>query len=188
MKFFLGIVGFVVFVGALMFIAWKSSAPPPQPAAPVAAGDAPPIAPAAEENKPGPLPALFVFHDDQTATPIALAGPRKKPALLHLWASWCGPCRAELPELLAFGKNGTVDVIAVSVDDHWPDVVRYFKGKIPSEIVWDKNITLERALGVENIPTTFVLNTKGDVVDRFDGAQNWKNPQLARAVADDLKN
>ncbi|HEY4223497.1 MAG TPA: redoxin family protein [Myxococcota bacterium] len=202
MKAVLGVVAFVVFVGGLMAAAWyasqsqqpKKSARVDAPAAASATIDdngavASPSAEAGPEknDKPVPLPDLVVFKDDKAPAPIELAGARQKPALLHLWASWCGPCRAELPSLLAFGKAHNVDVIAVSVDDHWPDVVRFFAGKIPSEVVWDKNIALERALGTDSIPDTFLVSTKGEVVDSFLGAQPWDSPDLQRGVSAELR-
>ena len=210
MKVFLGVVGFVGFVGALMAAAYFSShgnaaspSTPPSASsatsqrvgaggdvnAPLDAQQDRPQPPADSHNDEAqPLPALFVWKDDAaTASAIALAGARKRPALLHLWASWCGPCRAELPSLLALQKRGDVDVIAVSVDDHYGDVRKYFKGDIPSAVVWDKNITLERALGVENIPTTFLVDKRGNVVDRFDGAQEWNAPEMKKALNDELR-
>lgn len=203
MKVFVGVVGFIGFVGALMAGAWVAARPEPRaaatmttttlpstlpstkpPARPPAA--VPPPAPPVIARQPVPLPPLFVFKDDRAPTAIALAGPRDKPVLLHLWASWCGPCRAELPSLLAFGRQGFVDVLAVTVDDRFDDVRRFFDGKIPAEVVWDKNITLEPTLGVRSIPTTFLVDTQGRVVERFDGMQPWDNPALEKALRDAL--
>ncbi len=200
MKLVLGALGFLAFVAALIFGA-RFAATRDQPA-PRAPANAPPIASAGADGNGGddgddgdapsgaaphrtpPLPALFVFKGDKQ---IALAGPRKKPLLLHLWASWCGPCRAELPGLLAFArKKGDVDVLAVSVDDYWEPVEKFFTGAVPPEVVWDKKITLERALGVDSIPTTFLVDTAGNVVDRFDGAHDWSDPRIEAVLAADL--
>ena len=200
-KWFAGVVGFIVFVGALMAVAYFAARPTAGPHATTTAGATPKATTpsstdtnpaddgqaAQNENKPVPLPALFVYRDDKDPKAIALAGARSKPILLHLWASWCGPCRAELPVLMQFAKTGPADLVAVSVDDHYEDVVKFFHGKVPAEVVWDKTISLERALGVENIPTTFLVDTNGNVIDRFDGAQPWDNAELAKAVADELK-
>jgi thiol-disulfide isomerase/thioredoxin len=212
-KIVAGILGFVAFVALLIGVARFLAAPagvpadarvpaPPVPTsprvAPMATAPAAPAAPAdaraphvndgaeAGDDDANTLPALFVYQDDAHPAPIALAGPRKRPALLHLWASWCGPCRAELPSILKRGKQGDVDVIAVSVDDHFVDVRHYFNDKIPPEVVWDKTITLEKALGTETIPNTFLIDTRGVVVDRFDGAQEWTAPDVERRLRDDL--
>lgn len=202
MKIFAGIVGFVGFVVALMAIARFAAAPSSGSAVAVAptsmskSSSGPASSPASnaggqphgrivDEDRPL-LPPLFVFRDDKTSEPVALAGPRAKPMLLHLWASWCGPCRAELPSLFALGRKGWVDVVAVTVDDRFGDVVRFFGGQLPPEVVWDKTITLERALGVRSIPTTFLVDTSGHVIDRFDGMQPWDDSRLENALREAL--
>ena len=188
MKVAASVVGFVVFVAALMGGAFYVTRPTPR-AAVVAAPrvhepEAEPPPSANEEGPPPPLPALFVFKDGKS---VALAGPRQRPMLLHLWASWCGPCRAELPALLAYGAKGPADVLAVSVDDDFAGVTRFFAGKVPREVLWDKNITLEHALGVDSIPATFLVSTRGDVIDRWDGAHDWSSDVMQRTVDVDLR-
>jgi thiol-disulfide isomerase/thioredoxin len=185
MKAVLLVVGFVVFVAALIVGARFLDAP-----APVAPGAVPvkrESAPhgrtprAGQQNQQNPaLPALFVQKNNVDATPIALAGARDKPMLLHIWASWCGPCVQELPGLLELGRKGRYTVMAVSVDDRWPDVVRFFGGtdRIPPEITWDPKVTLEPTLGVRSLPATFLVDSKGIVVARYDGAHDWSDAAL----------
>lgn len=168
-----GVLVFVAFVAALMFgaraLAPNESISSTSKDAPRAQGTGQPP----PQGEAPLLPPLFVVKDATDPTPIALAGPRKKPMLLHLWASWCGPCVAELPSLLALGRRGAFDVVAVSVDDRWPDVVRFFEGRIPAEVVWDPKVTLEPTLGVRSLPTTFLVDTAGRVRTRLNGAQDW---------------
>lgn len=198
MKAFLGVVGFVAFVAALMVVA-RSLAPDARktaakPAAPVVAPppverEEPVVDDRAEDGPgdgPAPLlPDLDVVKDGKV---LKLAGKRPRPLLLHLWATWCGPCRAELPSILAFGQKGLAEVLAVSVDDEWPSVTSYFQGKIPPEVAWDQKIALERALGVQNIPTTFLVDTDGRVLQRWTGAQEWDDPVMLREVTTVLVN
>jgi len=126
-----------------------------------------------------PLPSLVVFRNGQ---PLQLAGARPKPALLHLWATWCGPCRDELPVILDYGRSGEVEVIALSVDDEWPAVMKYFAGTIPPEVAWDSKIVVEPAMGVRSLPTTILLDTAGHVRRTFVGAQDWANPAVRRSI------
>jgi thiol-disulfide isomerase/thioredoxin len=179
---------FVLFVVGLMFGArYVATAPPSASTQSPAAGTR-----ALSARAANALPPLFVYRDDAQPATIALAGPRAKPALLHLWATWCGPCRAELPELLERGRKGDLEVIAVSVDDYYKSVRLAFggppyHGKVPPEIVWDKTISLEKALRVGNIPTTFLVDTDGNVRERFDGAQAWLSPALQSQVTAALR-
>jgi thiol-disulfide isomerase/thioredoxin len=126
------------------------------------------------------LPSLVVVRNGR---PLQLAGPRAKPTLLHLWATWCGPCRDELPALLAYGNSGDVDVVALSVDDEWDAVQRYFGGTMPAVVAWDRDIVVEPAMGVRSLPTTFLIDTAGRVRRSWVGAQPWADPAFRRAVA-----
>lgn len=175
MKAFLLSLAFIVFVGALIFGARYLDAPVDSSHAEVATRR--------DDDKPA-LPPLFVQKSDTDTAPIALAGARAKPMLLHLWASWCGPCVQELPSILELGRKQPFDVAAVSVDDRWPDVVRFFGGKerIPAEISWDPKVTLEPTLGVRSLPTTFLVDMQGRVVARYNGAHDWRDPQLLAAL------
>lgn len=135
--------------------------------------------PSSPSSESTPLPPLTVFR---SGAPLPLYGKRDKPALLHLWATWCGPCREELPLILDYGRAGDVEVIAVSVDDDYRAVQQYFGPKVPPEVAWDKNIVVEKAMGVRSLPTTIVLDTDGNVRGTLTGAQDWRDPGLRAAV------
>lgn len=141
-------------------------------------------APAARAGIGRLLPSLVVL---QRGKPLELAGPRKKPTLLHLWATWCGPCRAELPLILDYGRSGDVELIALSVDDEWPSVQRYFGDAMPDEVAWDAKIVVEPALGVRSLPTTFLIDTDGRLLRQLTGAHDWSDPALRASIQSDLK-
>ncbi len=192
------VVGFAALSVALTALGYAAARVGPPPPANVLAAAArpaaltappPPQAPTSDADRDADrraplLPALFVVQNATAKTQIVLAGPRAKPLLLHLWASWCGPCRAELPALLAF--HGPAEVLAVTVDDRFDDVMAFFGGNIPAQVAWDSTISLERALGVHSIPTTFLIDTAGRVIDRYDGAQAWQQPAMVEAVREAL--
>ncbi len=125
------------------------------------------------------VPSLLVVRNGK---PLQLAGAREKPALLHLWATWCGPCRDELPLVLDYGRSGAVDVIALSVDDEWASVQQYFGAAIPPEVAWDQRIVVERALNVESLPTTFLIDSAGRVRGSWVGAKDWRSPSLRASI------
>lgn len=124
--------------------------------------------------------------------PIALErpeGPSTLPltgvVVLHLWATWCLPCREELPVLVDAAEGQTL--FAVSLDETWRTVSAYFdKGEVPTS-VW--RLVDEGALApfmVRALPETIVLRD-GAVVGRVVGAQRWTREALkdwiARALA-----
>lgn len=166
----------VAFVGAVLVLlggAVVASRPSKSATTPMPAADDYP-----------PLPSLAVVQRGQ---PLQLAGRRPKPALLHLWATWCGPCRAELPLILDYGRSGAVDVIALSVDDEFASVQQYFNNDIPSEVAWDQKIVVEPAMRVNSLPTTFLIDTEGRVRERYTGMRDWSDAAFRTEVASKLR-
>lgn len=99
--------------------------------------------------------------------------------LLNFWATWCGPCRHEIPDLEAIHKDYSdkgVKVIGVSVDrgpSVLDDVAEFaVKFKMSYPVVID-NGDLEQIFGnIRAIPTTFVINKEGKIVERLVGARS----------------
>ena len=85
----------------------------------------------ARRGQPMPALTLPTLDGQSTALPAAYAG---RPLLINFWASWCGPCIEEMPELERFsrsqGANGT-QVVGIALDD--ADAVRAFLKRIPVE-------------------------------------------------------
>lgn len=69
-----------------------------------------------------PMPSLAVVRRDGHRGEIPSP---TRPTLVHVWATWCPPCRAELPGLLAVPSQHDVDVVAVALDKSWDQVERF---------------------------------------------------------------
>ncbi|MDG1849725.1 MAG: TlpA disulfide reductase family protein [Flavobacteriales bacterium] len=94
-----------------------------------------------------------------------------KPIVITFWATWCKPCTKELNAISDvyedWQKETNVKVIAISIDDarNSAKVAPYANGKDwPFEIYIDANSDLKRALNVNSIPHTFLLNAKKEIV------------------------
>jgi peroxiredoxin len=103
--------------------------------------------------------------------PIALGDFKgKKKIVVSFWASWCGPCRMELPELKEFyekyhAADSRFEVVAISTDDDRFQAEKYVKeAKLPFPIVWDENGNISNAYGVESIPVLYIIDENGKVV------------------------
>jgi peroxiredoxin len=94
----------------------------------------------------------------------------KKKIVVSFWASWCGPCRMELPELKAFyekyhSADSSFEVMAVSTDEDRYQAEKYAKeAKLPFPVVWDENGTIADKYGVESIPVLYVIDQNGKVI------------------------
>jgi thiol-disulfide isomerase/thioredoxin len=83
----------------------------------------------------------------------------KKPVVINFWATWCGPCRLEMPALQELHKGGAARVVSIAVDDAGAEVVKPFVAKegIPYEVLIGDSSTLQ-AFGAFSIPYTLVLD------------------------------
>ena len=120
-------------------------------------------------------PDLTLVKPDGAAR--RLSGLRGKAVLLHFWATWCPPCREELPGLLALGRDlsrdGGLEVVAVTLDEDWAGVRSFFGGDIPSEVVQDKSNQSTHIYGVSALPDTYLVDPDGALAIRFGGARDW---------------
>ena len=104
--------------------------------------------------------------------------------LVHFWATWCPPCRKELPTLLEMARQNQarLDVWAVSTDREWSAVQRFFEGDVPSIVVRDRSGDGARAYGVTSLPDSYLIDPRGRVRARFSGAQDWSAPEMDKIL------
>jgi len=103
--------------------------------------------------------------------------------LLHFWAAWCGPCRQELPQFVAFAAEHHMRVVAVSLDHDYASAERFLRQNgIAIETLLDDRGRFAAGNHVRIIPTTIAYDTEGKVIDRFDQSVDWTDPAVARRV------
>lgn len=117
-------------------------------------------------------PSLSANTADGTV--IDLAKLKGKVVIVNFWATWCGPCRAEIPDFIsvyADKKRNGLEIIGISLDEGgWGDVTPYVqRSKITYPIVLgDRNVA--RAWGnIQAIPTTFIVDKQGNIVETHVG-------------------
>ncbi|MFA7278987.1 MAG: TlpA disulfide reductase family protein [Sterolibacterium sp.] len=106
---------------------------------------------------------------------------RGKPLIINVWASWCGPCRAEMGSLerlsRRFGRN-KLTVIGISTDDDATAATGFLnRARITFENYLDRNLLLENMLGANTIPLTILVDAQGRVVEKINGARDWDSPE-----------
>lgn len=116
-----------------------------------------------------------------------LANARGKVVLLNLWATWCGPCRYEIPELeMLHGKYNArgFEVVGVSVDESGPESVKEFvsEQKMTYPIVLDPEGKLASIFQTSVLPTSVVIDRKGTIVWKKYGAILPNDAELVAAI------
>jgi thiol-disulfide isomerase/thioredoxin len=155
----------------------------------VAAGRKLPELVRVEAQRPVP-PLRFI---DGEAKPHALADFRGRVILLNLWATWCPPCRKEMPNLDRLQeKLGGPDfeVVALSIDRGGLFVVKSFYDEMDIrnlKIYLDANAEAMAALGAVGLPTTLLVDRKGWELWRIVGPVEWDDPEVVERIRRYLK-
>lgn len=113
-----------------------------------------------------------------TGDTVHLASYRDKVVVLNIWATWCVPCRTEMPSierLQALFSPDSFKVVAVSIDESGPDVVRAFRDELglTFDILHDQTRAIERVYQTTGVPETFVIDHRGRIVKKLIGAHDW---------------
>lgn len=106
---------------------------------------------------------------------VKLSDYKGKVVILDFWATWCGPCRKGIPDLIElkneFGKKG-VEIIGISVDgQNTIDQVKSFAAdkKMNYPVVYADGKVADNYGGIQNIPTTVVIDKKGYIIAQYEG-------------------
>lgn len=127
-------------------------------------------------------PAPELHFQDVANRRLTLADLRGKVVLLNIWATWCLPCRREMPALdrLQQALGGAhFQVVALSIDSGGvPAVKSYFEtlGMHALGVYVDSTMTAANALDITGTPTTFLIDTAGREVGRHEGPAKWDSP------------
>lgn len=112
-----------------------------------------------------------------------------KPIVMSFWATWCSPCKAELNSISEvysdWQKETGVKVIAISIDDarNTDKVAPYVNGKNwEFEVYLDPNGDFKRAMNVNTVPHTFLINNKGEIVWQQNASQPGDEEKIYELV------
>jgi len=136
--------------------------------------------------KPGPTAAF----NDRDGKPVNLSQFRGKVVVMNVWATWCAPCRIEMPTLAALQRKyaGTdLVVLPVSVDkaDRVADAKNFIDVHSPLPLFNDPAFALASSLKLRGMPSTVIYDRQGREVARLEGETDWNTPE-AWAVVDAL--
>ncbi len=126
-----------------------------------------------------PAPASQQAFEDADGNAVTLADWRGQTVLVNFWATWCAPCRAEMPALNALQQElGGADFQVVTIAtgrNPLPAIRKFFAevGLTDLPVLRDPKRALSRDMGVLGLPASIILNAQGQEVARMTGDADW---------------
>jgi len=139
----------------------------------------------AMEGNPAPKFSL----KDLAGSEVKLADLRGKVVLLNFWATWCPPCREEIPSMMRLNQamaGKPFQMLAVSIDEGGQAAVAgYFKqsgNMLPALL--DTSQAVSKRYGLTGVPESFVIDKKGVIMKKVVGGMDWSDPAVIKFLID----
>lgn len=131
-----------------------------------------------------PRPLAPLQFQNEAGESLSLADFQGQPLVLHLWATWCGPCRVELPALDRLQSrlaDAEPIILAISMDQQGAAVVEPFfqqAGIAHLQPYTDQSGRMAADVGAPGLPMTLLVDAQGREIGRHLGALDWDEPEL----------
>jgi len=143
----------------------------------------------AAEKKPAPDVSVVSLANGST---LKLSDLKGKVVLLNFWATWCPPCREEIPSMMKLNSlmaGKPFQMVAISVDEGGkPAVESFFKESgfsLPAYV--DESGASAKSYGVTGIPESFVIDKQGVIVKKIIGGFAWDSPEAVSFLEELMK-
>jgi thiol-disulfide isomerase/thioredoxin len=116
---------------------------------------------------------------------VSLSSLRGEVVLVNFWATWCETCRVEIPSLEKLAtrtRDRRFQIVAVSVDENWEAVEKFFSDGTPLSIVLDTPRATPRAYGTEKFPESFLVDRDGMIRAFIVSERDWSSPDVEECV------
>ncbi len=102
---------------------------------------------------------------------------KNKIVILNLWATWCGPCIKEMPDLVEMKNNLSEEFVLILASGESLDRIQQFKENRSFDLSFVQTQTSLESLGVYSLPTTFIIGKDGQLLETLVGARKWDSPE-----------
>lgn len=135
-----------------------------------------------EPIQPGLEMPNFTFPDIN-GKEVSLSDHRGKVVLVNVWATWCPPCRQEMPSMQSLYekfKDENFKILAVSIDSEGRAAVAPFmlKMNLTFPALLDPGETIRPLYGITGVPESFIIDKQGILVEKIIGPINWATPEV----------
>jgi thiol-disulfide isomerase/thioredoxin len=129
-----------------------------------------------------PMPADDFALSSLEGANVKLSDYRGKVVFLNFWATWCPPCRSEMPSMERLSlklKAGGLEILAVDLQESKEKVQKFVKENgISCTVLLDAAGGVGGAWGAQSIPTTYLIDRKGGILARAIGGREWDSPEM----------
>ena len=124
---------------------------------------------------------------DLSGNTVTLSEYRGSVVFINFWATWCGPCRVEMPAMEALYKafeRKDFEILAISTDSQGVAVTRPFRNQLglTFPILHDSDYRVGLAYGARSLPMSFLVDRKGVIIHRIFGARDWESPEAKEII------
>lgn len=145
---------------------------------------------AIELHTPEPLSqeAITTSLTDIDGNPASIADYRGRVVVLNFWATWCGPCRREMPSIGRLQETFDSEeliVLAVAIDRASPEKLMQFLNDTQAsnlKVLRDTKQASMKSFQLRGLPATIVLDQDGHQVARHDGFESWDRPEILETL------
>ena len=137
-------------------------------------------------SKPVPAPSFTL--EDMDEEKISLADYKSKVVLLNFWATWCPPCRREMPSMeRLYQKFNGEDFTVIAINQmETGDHVFAYTGQLEVDptftILFDSDSKISRTYNVKGLPTSFLIDKKGVIRYRAIGGREFDHPEVEKQI------
>lgn len=133
-----------------------------------------------------PIKAIDFTLTDINGKSHTLSAYKDKIVMLNFWASWCPPCREEMPSMQKMYDNWDKNkfiLLAVNVDEGREKVKEFAKkNSYTFPILIDSDRMVSKKYEVSGIPTTYLIDEKGRILQRVVGSRHWSSEEIQRMI------